>query len=267
MSYLLFQISFACYLLATAAYFYFFFKQDSLLRRIARGGFFVAAGLHTIYILVRYFEAGHTPITSIHETVSFFAWSIACCYLSFRWRYTVKNFGTFASLMVFILMLIASLASREIVPLPPNLQSWLLPVHASISIVGDAFLALAAIGGGMYLLQERELKQKRFGFLFSRLPSLEALDKLNNHCISIGFPLMTLGMVTGYIWARQIWGGQDWHWDSKIVWSMITWLLYAGLMHQRFVMGWRGRRASLMTIVAFCAVLLTFWFLLVGGHK
>ena len=267
MSYLLFQISFVAYFLATAAYTVFFITQKKHVRRIARAVFFAAAILHTANIIARYVEAGHTPITSIHETISFFAWSISWCYLSFRWRYTVKNFGTFASIMVVLLMLIASLASRKIMPLPPTMQSWLLPVHASISIVADAFLALAAIGGVMYLLQERELKQKRFGYFFSRLPSLEALDKLNQHCISIGFPLMTLGMFTGYIWARQIWGGRDWHWDPKIIWSMITWFLYAGLMHQRFTMGWRGRRAALMTIIAFGAVLLTLWFQLKGVHN
>ncbi len=267
MSYLLFQISFVAYFLATAAYIVFFITQKSQVRRIARMIFFAAATLHTVNIVARYVEAGHTPITSIHETISFFAWSISWCYLSFRWRYTVKNFGTFASIMVLALMVIAAFASREIMPLPPTMQSWMLPVHASISIVADAFLALAAIGGGMYLLQERELKQKRFGFFYSRLPSLEALDKLNHHCISIGFPLMTLGMFTGYIWAKQIWGGRDWHWDPKIIWSMITWFLYAGLMHQRFTLGWRGRRAAMVTIIAFCAVLLTLWFLLKGVHN
>ena len=264
MSYLLFQISLIGYFFATATYFVFFVNQNKKVRYIARLIFFASAVLHTVNILARYFEAGHTPITSVHEIISFFAWSISWCYLSFRWRYTVKNFGTFASLMVLVLMVFASLASREILPLPPNMQTWLLPVHASIAIVADAFLALAAIGGGMYLIQERELKQKRFGFFYSRLPSLEALDKLNNHCISIGFPLMTLGMITGYIWARQIWGGRNWHWDPKVIWSMITWFLYAALMHLRFTMGWRGRRAALMTIIAFCAVLLTLLFQLKG---
>ncbi len=265
MSYFLFQVSFAAYFFAVAAYIVFFITQRGNIRQIGRTILFAAALLHSATIIARYIEAGHTPITSIHEIVSFFAWSIAWCYLSFRWRYTVKNFGTFASVMVFILMLLASLAPREVLPIPPNMQTWLLPAHASVAIVADAFLALAAIGGGMYLLQERELKQKKFGFFFSRLPSLEMLDKLNNHCISIGFPLMTVGMITGYIWARQIWGGRNWHWDPKIIWSMITWLLYAGLMHQRFTVGWRGRRAALMTIIAFGAVLLTLLFQLKGA--
>ncbi|RWX50271.1 cytochrome c-type biogenesis protein CcsB [Candidatus Electrothrix marina] len=265
MSYLLFQAAFAAYLAAAVIYTVFFFSQKAQVRNVARIVFIVAASLHTVNIIFRYIEAGHTPITSIHETISFFAWSVSWCHLSFRWRYTVKNSGIFTVVFVFLLMLTASSASREIFPLPLEMQSWLLPIHASISIIAAAFLTLAAIGGIMYLLQERELKQKRFGFFFSRLPSLDTLDKLNQHCISIGFPLMTLGMFAGYIWARQIWGGRPWHWNPKIIMSMITWLLYAGLMHQRFTLGWRGRRAARITVIAFFAVLLTLWFMLRGG--
>lgn len=265
MSYLLFQASLAGYSAAAVVYTVFFFSQKIPTRTIARILFIVAASLHTLNILFRYLEAGHTPITSIHETISFFAWSIAWCHLSFRWRYTVKNSGTFTSIIVFLLMLTASFAPNEILPLPPDMRSWWLPVHASISIIAAAFLTLAAIGGVMYLLQERELKQKRFGFFFSRLPDLNTLDKLNQHCISIGFPLMTAGMIAGYLWAHQIWGGRPWQWNPKIIMSVITWLLYAGLMHQRFTMGWRGRRAAGITILAFFAVLLILWFMLREG--
>jgi cytochrome c-type biogenesis protein CcsB len=267
MSFLLFHLSLAVYCTASAIYLAFFITQNKKLRHWGRILFFTAAGLHTVNILFRYMEAGHTPITSVHEIISFFAWSIACCHLSFRWRYTVKNFGVFAVVLVTVLMLLSAFAPQEIMPLPPSKRSWLLPIHASIAIVADAFLALAAIGGGMYLIQERQLKHKHFGFLYTRMPSLEALDKLNQHCISIGFLLMTVGMFTGYIWARQVWGGQPWHWESKIVFAFITWLIYAGLLHQRFNMGWRGRRAALLTLAAFCVVLVTFGFILLMQVK
>lgn len=269
MSFLLFQLSFAVYIAAAAAYIVFFITDRSKIRRIGRGIFFTAALLHTCNLVARYLEAGHTPITSQHETVSFFAWSVACCYLSFRWRYTVKNLGTFVSVFAVLLMLVSAVASRDIVPLVPALQSWWLPVHASISIMANAFLALACIGAIMYLLQERELKKKRFGLFFSRLPSLEALDKLNHHCLTIGFLLLTLGIITGSIWAKQAWGAY-WHWDPKETWSLITWFLYASLVHQRFTVGWRGRRAAIMTVVAFLSVLFTFWgvtYLLEGVHS
>ena len=268
MSYLSFQISLLVYFAAMSTYVVFFISQKNNVRQIARKIFVVAALLHTLNLIMRYLEAGHTPITSQHETVSFFAWSIAWCYLSFRWRYTVKNFGTFVSVLTVILMFVAAMASREILPLVPALQSWWLPFHASVSIVAYGFLALACIGGIMYLLQEREIKRKRFGLFYSRLPSLEALDTLNHHCLSVGFPLLTLGIITGSIWAKQAWGAY-WHWDPKETWSLITWFLYAALVHQRFTTGWRGRPAAIMTIVAFVAVLFTLWgvtYLLGGIH-
>jgi ABC-type transport system involved in cytochrome c biogenesis permease subunit len=116
MSYLLFQISFLGYFLAMSAYIVFFVTQKNHVRQIARNIILVAGILHTLNIAVRYYEAGHTPITSQHETVSFFAWAIVWGYLSFRWRYTVKNFGTFVSVMTVALMFVAALASREILP-------------------------------------------------------------------------------------------------------------------------------------------------------
>ncbi|WP_028583371.1 c-type cytochrome biogenesis protein CcsB [Desulfogranum mediterraneum] len=268
MSFVLFQISCIVYLLSTATYMVYFFSEKKQIRQLARQVFFVAAALHTLNILFRYLEAGHTPITSHHETISFFAWATAWSYLSFRWRYTVKNLGTFVSMLVVLLMLVAAFSSREIIPLSPVLQSWWLPVHASITLVAYAFLALSCIGGLMYLLQEREIKQKRFGLFYSRLPSLEVLDKLNHHCLSAGFPLLTLGLVTGILWAKQAWGAY-WHWDPKETWSLVTWFLYAGVMHQRFTIGWRGRRAAMISIIAFVSAMFTLWgvsFLMKGVH-
>ncbi|MDR2550589.1 MAG: c-type cytochrome biogenesis protein CcsB [Desulfobulbus sp.] len=268
MSFLLFQTCVVVYLLATAAYLVFFLTQKNSLRQTGRAIFLIAFGLHSANLVARAIETGHTPITSHHETISFFAWSLGCCYLSFRWRYAVKNLGAFVSLLVLALMLIAAFSSRSMLPLPPALQSLWLPVHASITLFADGFLALSCIGSIMYLLQEREIKKKRFGLFYSRLPSLETLDKLNHHCLSMGFPLFTLGLITGSLWAKQAWGAY-WQWDPKETWSLITWFLYAAAVHQRFTVGWRGRRVAILSIVAFLSVLFTLWgvsFLLEGVH-
>jgi len=255
---LLFTLILAVYICATIAYIVHFVKRDKKIRTVARG-IMVAAGIfHTLYLFGRYLVAGHTPLTSHHEAVSFFALSLTWAFLSFRWRYQVKNFGAFVSPMVTALMFIALFSSHEIFELPPALQSLWLPVHASIALAANGFLALAFGGGIMYLLQERELKKKRFGFFYTRLPSLEALDTLNHHCLAIGFPLLTLGIITGSFWAKQAWGAY-WQWDPKETWSLITWLFYAALIHQRFTVGWRGRRAAIMSIVGFSAALFTLW--------
>ncbi len=266
---LLFLLTTLGYILATAAYITYFFSQNKQSRTIGRSVFFASGVLHFIYLVARYVVAGHTPLTSNHEAVSFFALSMAWGFLSFRWRYQVKNFGTFVSPVVSFLMLVALLSSKEIRELPPALQSNWLPVHASVALMAYGFLALAFCGGIMYLLQEREIKKKRFGLFYSRLPSLEALDVLNHHCLAIGFPLMTVGIITGSIWARQAWGAY-WQWDPKETWSLITWFIYAAMLHQRLTVGWRGRRAAFMSIIGFGAVLFTLWgvsYLLTGLHS
>ncbi len=268
-SYLLFQLVLAASGMALIFYGLFFVKQKEKIRTIARFTLLASGILQTIYIVLRYLQAGYTPITSQHETIVFFAWSVTWAYFSFRWRYNVKNFGTFISLLIVILLLIAAQASSTINTLPPALQSWWLPVHASISVISYGFLALGFCSGIMYLLQERELKKKRFGYFFTRLPSLDALDQLNSHCLATGFMLFTLGIITGSIWAKQAWGTY-WHWDPKETWSLITWFLYAAQIHQRFSAGWRGKRAAVMAVIGFAAVLFTLWgvtYLLGGVHS
>ncbi len=268
-NYLLFNSVVVVSFVASAVYLVFFFSQREDLRRIARTIFIASGVLQTLYVLCRYGIAGHTPITSQHEAVVFFAWSVTWAYLSFHWRYSVRNFGTFVSLLVLIMLLIAAMVSREFYPLAPAMQSLWLPVHAGVAVMAYGFLALAFCGAVMYLLQERELKSKRFGFFFSRLPSLDSLDQLNNHCLTVGFGLLTLGIITGSVWARQAWGTY-WHWDPKETWSLITWFLYAAQIHQRFTLGWRGKRAAVMSIVGFVAVIFTLWgvnYLLGGVHS
>jgi cytochrome c-type biogenesis protein CcsB len=268
-SHFLFYMVLGTSFLALVVYGVFFVSQREGLRHLARKAFLAAGVLQTLYILFRYLEAGYTPITSQHETIVFFAWSVTWAFLSFRWRYTVKNFGLFITAFVCILLFIAALAPSSINPLAPALQSLWLPVHAGIAVIAYGFLALAFCGGIMYLLQEYELKSKRFGYFFTRLPSLEALDQLNSHCLAIGFVLLTLGIITGSIWARQAWGTY-WHWDPKETWSLITWFLYAAQIHQRFSAGWRGKRAAIMAIIGFASVLFTLWgvtFLLGGVHS
>lgn len=259
---LLFQLAFISYIFVAITYLVFFFNQNKKVRTVARYGMLFAAVTHLAYTVLRYIEAGHSPITSPHETASFAALSVSWGYLSFRWRYKVKNFGVFVSPIITALMLVATMASQEMLVLPPALQSIWLPLHAGIALMAYGFLALAFCGGIMYLLQEREIKNKRFGMFYSRLPSLEALDSLNRHCLSVGFPLMTLGIITGMLWAKHG-SGTYWRWDPKETLSLITWLIYAAVLHQRFTVGWRRRRAAIMVIIGFVAALVTLYLV---GH-
>lgn len=90
-----------------------------------------------------------------------------------------------------------------------------------------------------------------------RLPTLEVLDDLSYRSISFGFPLLTLAIITGSVWAHKAWGTY-WAWDPKETWSLITWFLYAGYMHAHTIAGWRGRKAAVLAIVGFIGVIITF---------
>ena len=126
--------------------------------------------------------------------------------------------------------------------------------------LGDGIFAIAFLAAIMYLIQERQIKKKTRGTFYSRLPSLETLDSINHYSLIYGFPFLTFGMISGAIYAQSVLGSY-WQWDPKEVWSLITWVFYAVLLHERLTVGWRGRRAAWMSIICFCILLFTF----IGG--
>ncbi len=224
--------------------------------------------LHTVNVILRYIISGHIPISNMHEATSFFTWSILLLFFIIELRYRVGLLGSFIMPGVFILMLSSSILPREIKPLTPVLQSYWLGIHTTLAFIGDAAFAMACGIGIMYLIQEHFVKKKRLGDLFHRLPSLEILDEVNYRMITIGFPLLTLAIITGAMWAESAWGSY-WRWDPKEVWSLITWIIYALIIHVRHTAGWRGRKAASLSIIGFISVLFTFFgvnFLLKGLH-
>ena len=100
-------------------------------------------------------------------------------------------------------------------------------------------------------------KKKRLGALYQKLPALDILDEINYRCLTLGFPLLTVAIITGAIWAETAWGTY-WSWDPKETWSLITWFIYAALLHGRLTTGWRGRKAALLSIIGFFILLFTF---------
>lgn len=265
---LLFKITLLCYLLAATAYLVGIVSRRSSAdlagRWLMRGGFAVHCGA----LATRFLVTGYAPAANLHESLSFFAWCLVGTFLLFDLRYRLAVMGAFLSPLALALMLLSSTASMEPRQLNPILDSWWFPIHVSLAFLGNAVFAVAFIAGVMYLLQERMVKNKKFSGLFFRLPSLETLDSINYRCLSWGFPLMTMGIVSGAVWANSAWGSY-WRWDPKETWALITWFLYAALLHGRLAIGWRGRRAAILAIVGFLCLLFTFLgvnFLLSGLH-
>ena len=256
------------YMLSTIGYLIYLFLQKDYLQKT--GFYLLAAGFlcHTVEMGYRFVQSGHFPVSNLHETLSLAGWTLAGVFLLFQDRYRLKILGIYAAPLITIVMVIAARLPNLPSKTHTILNSFWLIVHVVAIFIGEASLALACGAGLLYLLQENAIKSKQRGFFFKRLPSLELLDNTGYACIVTGFAMLTFGLITGLIYAKSVWG-RFWSWDPKEVWSGITWILYAVLLHQRLTVGWRGRRAAIMAIIGFAVILFTFLgvnFFLKGHH-
>jgi cytochrome c-type biogenesis protein CcsB len=255
---ILFELALTFYFAATIVSILELFKSAKITSKIMLLLAGVGFAIHTASIICRYIAAGHIPITNAHEATSFFSWCIVLMFFILEFRYRIILLSSFIMPVVFVLMLSASMLPRELKPLSPVLQSYWLGIHTVLAFLGNAAFALAFGIGFMYLVQERHVKSKRLGGLFARLPSLQSLDEINYRLITFGFPLLTLAIITGALWAESAWGNY-WNWDAREVWSLITWFIYAIVLHARLAAGWRGRRAALLSIIGFLTILAAFF--------
>jgi len=262
----LFQAALVLYGLGTLSYLALLVSDRGGLARLAR----LATGLgvlaHTGFFLARWAASGYFPITNLFESLNFFSWAIVVAFILLQIRLTAAVMGAIVMPVAFLLTAFSLAFDATVAPLVPALQSRWLYVHTTLAFLGDAFFVIAFAGGALYLVQERQLKNRHTGAFFRRLPSLDLLDRVNYRSLTFGFPLLTIGIITGAIWAENAWGSY-WQWDPKETWSLITWFIYAALVHARLTVGWRGRKAAWLSIIGFLAVLFTFLGvnLLLGG--
>jgi len=203
------------------------------------------------------------PLANFYESLVFFAWCLPFLALFTLRRHLLGYLGSVVAILACLLLAYASLGGVDsrIKPLMPALKSnWLL-IHVVTCFLGYAAFALAFGTAGLYLYQARRPRPS--------LPPLRQLDRLIYQTTTLGFLLLTLGILTGAVWAESAWG-RYWSWDPKETWSLITWLIYATLLHARLVKGWQGRRIAWLAVLGFLAVLFTYFgvsFLLTGLHS
>ncbi|MCF8142469.1 MAG: c-type cytochrome biogenesis protein CcsB [Deltaproteobacteria bacterium] len=262
-----FSLALGLYLLAAGGFTVFIIKQQKWAFRCSYWILVAGFVFHTLFLGYGYYQLGTAPVLDLRSALSFFAWTLAGVYLIVQARFKLRVLGSFVAPLAAFLMIISSAMPWTAGPVKPLFKSIWLTIHVGTVFIGDALLAIAFLAAVMYLIQERQIKQKRLGSMYSRLPSLATLDAINYNSIVYGFPFLTLGMITGSIYA-QVALGRYWQWDPKEVWSLISWLFYAALLHQRLAVGWQGRRAAVMSIVCFGVLIFTFVgaSLLMGGY-
>lgn len=190
------------------------------------------------------------PLSNRYESLVFFSWSLpAVGLIAFR-----KNLqgwlGAVVAMLACLLLAYASFgADANIRPLMPALKSnWLL-IHVMTAFLGYAAFAVAFGAALLYLIKDKHSQAK--------LPTLPLLDRLMYRATMLGFLLLTFGILTGAVWAETAWG-KYWSWDPKETWSLITWLIYASMLHARLLKGWQGRRIAWLALLGFLAVIFTY---------
>jgi cytochrome c-type biogenesis protein CcsB len=240
-------------------------RRKQRIFRVALGAISLGVVFHLVALVEDGLAMGHFPATDLRQAASLSAFLLAGAFLLVHWRYRFQSLSVLLFPLVFVLTLPAALdRSTDSWELPMLRTTWLY-LHVSLIILGYTAFFLTFAAGVMYLIQERELKSKRPRAFYYRLPALEAIDDLAYKSLSIGFPFITLGFVSGALWASSVWG-PSWPTDPKIAWSFATWLIYLLLLCARWVAGWRGRKAAYFAIAGFVAILVT-WGTNSGVHS
>jgi cytochrome c-type biogenesis protein CcsB len=260
---LLFNVTTFAYLISMVLFFAFLASRN---KAVGLGGSLAAyAGFlaQTIAIGLRWKESydmghGHAPLSNLYESVVFFSWTIILIFGILDMKYKYRIIGAFVVPFALLGMAWAQLGLQSgIEPLVPALQSnWLL-YHVITCFLGYACFAVACGISIMYLIKIRSEgpdSNAAAGGVVSMFPSARILDDMNYRSIMIGFPLLTLGIITGAAWANYAWGTY-WSWDPKETWSLIVWFVYAAFLHARITRGWVGKRAAWLSIIGFAATI------------
>lgn len=248
------NIAFAGYFSAMVFYFAGLFFSSRFIRGLAR--FFIIAGVLTLslYIGMRWQAAGRPPLSNMFESLVIFAWAISLATIFIDLKYRIQAISALSALLGLLTLGYASLSDKEISPLLPALKSNWLTIHVLTCFIGYAALTVSFVAGIVMLVKKE---------------NLEKLDNISYKMIAFGFIFLTLGIISGSVWANSAWGTY-WSWDPKETWSLITWFIYAIYLHVRLRKGWRGKKAAWLAVAGFLAMLFTYFgvnYLLSGLHS
>jgi cytochrome c-type biogenesis protein CcsB len=270
-----FQIAMLVYLLSFLFYLIATVTKRAFAGKMAFWIIFAGFLIHLAGLLVRWRESyltgyGYIPLANMYESLVFFSWTIVLIYLIADIRYRQRVLGIIAALLAVIAIAVTSLLpgiTSDIRFLVPALQSNWLAIHVITCMLGYAAFAISFGVSIAYLIQSRKRQSARY--LIGGFPPARTLDEINYKAITIGFPLLTIGIITGAIWAHYAWGSY-WSWDSKETSSLVTWLVYTAFLHARYTHAWQRKKAAILSIAGFCAVIFTYFgvnFFLPGLHS
>jgi len=210
----------------------------------------LALAFLTACLAMRMMATGHGPFVTQYEFATSAAWGMLAAYAYFEWRYHARTLALFVLPITLLTLAYAGTQNSQVDPLVPALQnSLLLTIHIIVAIFAYGAFAISFAAAALTLWTPQRWRHL--------VPKPEVLDRLGYRAVVIGFPLDTMVLVLGAVWAEIAWGSY-WSWDPKETASLVTWLIYGGYLHARVARGWSGRRAAWLLVIGFASVVLTF---------
>ena len=250
---LLIKLTAVAYLISAGSFFLYLSREDTA-TRLPPALLLVGFVVHSFALTSLFFQQGFAAVAVMGDALLFNSWLMVGIYLLIQLRYRLPVLGGIIAPLAFLMTFAAFAVGRGAGDVPPGFQTFWLPLHVTLAFLGNAVFALAFGVSLIYLLQERHLKHKKLTLLMKRFPPLESLDRLNYKLLMWGFPLMTLGIITGSLWAGIHWGDY-WSWDPRQISSGIVWVFYGAILHGRVTAGLRGKKAAVLTMFGFFVVL------------
>ena len=262
----------------------FFFNKTSFLSNLGKFSILLVNVILFFVLASRWIIAGYFPLSNLYESLLFLTWTLLTIYLYLEQQTKSKLIG---AILIPVALLISGFANltlspemQKSTPLVPALQSNWLMLHVSMMLLSYATLITGSLLCLLFLVlsnyNEVQLKNSNnlslpfrnvmldyyeFKLLFSqksnsevgKLKLLQSLDNWSYRIIGLGFPFLTIGIISGGVWANEAWGSY-WSWDPKETWALITWIIFAAYLHARITKGWSGKRTALLGGLGFFVI-------------
>jgi len=251
-----FTIALIGYICATALALTYLVRREEMIHRLASVATLAGWACHTLALVLLALETGRPPLGNLSEAVSAAVWVAVLLEMWLERRSGLRVLGAFVLPVILILGLKGMAVRVGPDAIGPALASAWIWAHIALALIGIAAFVLNFAGAIMYLLQERQLKARRPGTFYYRLPDLETLDRLTYQTLVLGFPFLTIALLLGALWARTAWGSV-FAFDPVALFSLVAWAIYAAILAGRAAGFWRGRRAAYFAIAGFATLVLT----------
>ena len=271
----------ACFLLFFAMILYWIslsIPKNNLIFKVSQILVGVSNILFMLTLSIRWASEGYFPLSNLYESLIFLSWGISFIHLILEYKTQSRLIGAIATPLMFFLSGFSSLTlptdMQKALPLVPSLQTNWLMMHVSMMMVSYATLIIGSLLSILYLAFVSFNGQKSqvvvetsvtdlsssisssapaVSVAYSKLSLLQTVDIWSYRIIGLGFPFLTIGIISGAVWANEAWGSY-WSWDPKETWALITWLVFAIYLHSRLLKGWQGKQAAILGSCGFFVI-------------